>query len=149
MPVRKTLQKTQRATYAVGMLTTESPDVPIPMGSGFFAGPDVFLTAHHVVDEGIQPALLIQEPREGSPSSLRVTGRLAASKDADFALLQAVIEGTGEDKITHLSPSIRVLDEGEPVYAHGYPLSLQGAPIEFPLSALPKEIQKNMCCRHQ
>src|SRR4051794_33554116 len=122
MPIRNSLPRVQRATYAVGMAMTNDPqEVPVPMGSGFFVGHDgVFLTAHHVVAKGTRPRILIQEQRERSPGSVTVSGVLAQDAEADFALLTVDPARFEEDPpITYLKPSGRVLDEGEPVYAYG------------------------------
>jgi S1-C subfamily serine protease len=126
---------------------------PIPTGTGFFvSGDGWFVTAAHVVvdndavrevdlekceaniqarEADVEKAFLEKEARSDAPPlSLQHLKLEHVNLDADFALLKAdlpanksVLESKGHDEFPHLQISRRTVDEGEPVYAFGYPLS--------------------------
>jgi serine protease Do len=126
---------------------------PIPAGTGFFvSGDGWFVTAAHVVvdsdavrdvnldkceaslekrEADVEKAFLEKEVRSASPPvSLQYLKLEYINLHADIALLKAdfaanksALESRGHDEFPHLRISQRTLEDGEPVYAFGYPLS--------------------------
>jgi serine protease Do len=141
--IRKTLKATQAATFSVDLPNQNLKSMPTPTGTGFFVSPDGwFVTAAHVVTENNQPdgtvrkdidkAWLMKEARPGEFNS----GMCQAVQfdyidpKTDFALLKVDFAANankehlkGLTSFPFLEVSGRELDEGEPVYAFGYPLS--------------------------
>jgi serine protease Do len=132
--IRRTLPATKAATFCV-LLPVPGTRYPIhPTGTGFFVSPDGhFVTARHVVAVGgtLRTDLDAMElVRENPDQSLSVTMRdlkvevVGEDIAADFVLLK--IEQGGQTDILNPTPFIvltsRLLDDGEPVYAFGYPL---------------------------
>ena len=139
--IRKTLAKTQAATFSIDLPNPEFQGMPTPSGTGFFVSPDGwFVTAAHVVADA-----------EGNPRSdagqawlqkeTRMRPVLSAGamcqwpelvvyeRELDFALFKVDFDRNkgkewlkGKDGFPHVPVSRRDLDEGEPVYAFGYPL---------------------------
>jgi S1-C subfamily serine protease len=111
--------------------------MPTPAGTGFFVAPDGwFITAAHVVlsdgkpIEGIERAWLMKEARPGEFGAIcQHISFDYADPRLDFALLKVDFEKNANKEhlknqtgFAHLTVSRRPLDEGEPVYAFGYPL---------------------------
>jgi serine protease Do len=139
--IRKTLNETKIATHCIQVTHNNSKGIPAPVGTGFFVSPDGwFITAAHVVTEdktnGYQPVIdSLRLYKEGSRENLM--GAMCENikievidNEFDFALLKVDFETNREkvwlkDKIEfpYLRVSARLLDEGEPVYSFGYPLS--------------------------
>lgn len=139
--IRKTLDGTKAATFSV-MLPHPDPSMhgfPQPSGTGFFVSPDGwFVTAAHVLRENATGAIRNDVPKtildkelseSGAPVMVYKPVLDAVIEDADIALLkfdfhenagQAFLDGT--DGFPFLTVSDRLLDEGETVYAFGYPL---------------------------
>lgn len=127
--IRDTLGHTRTATYSV-VMQYGGPD-RVPVGTGFFVSPDgLFATAAHVLRGG-RP---IQIVSTSEPLSLWVVDQAPLHVDAaaDFALLQIDME-RANGQVPCLTLSERLLDEGEPVYAHGYPLTQVRQPVGIPL----------------
>jgi serine protease Do len=133
--IRQTLARTKRATYCV-LVQDGSEPVGRPAGTGFFLTADgLFATAAHVLDQG-RPDRLFKESNgegEGHPS-IPITEVLFSDPVSDFALMRAQLDPERQAQygaISYLQPSDRVLEEGEPIYAFGYPLSQPGPPLTF------------------
>lgn len=141
--IRKTLKATQLATYSVDLPDLNKQGMPSPTGTGFFVSTDGwFVTAAHVITENnksdglvrtdIDKAWLMKESRPG----IRGTGMCQAVRfeyinpGTDFALLKVDFSANANKEylkdrtgFPYLEVSSRELEEGEPVYAFGYPLS--------------------------
>jgi serine protease Do len=129
--IRRTLPQIQAATFAILLPNPNADGMPTPAGTGFFVSKDGWLvTAAHVIEtaegearDDLDEAWLQKEPQEAGFSPTYQSLRLDyLNKDADIALIKTDIqEGRGE---IHPAPvSARTLEEGEPVYGFGYPLS--------------------------
>ena len=141
--IRRTLGASKAATFCVELPHPSSGGLPAPTGTGFFVSPDGwFVTAGHVVREGGRPegqvrtdiskAWLKKElPRPGTTSPFCDSVSLEyADPRHDIALLKVDLEANvnkdwlkGKTGFPHLRVSSRNLEEGEPVYCFGYPLS--------------------------
>lgn len=131
------------ATYAVELPNDVLKGMPAPVGTGFFISPDGwFVTAAHVVTQNgrsdgparddVGEACLMKEPRHECPvgamcQSLRLE---YIDPETDFALLKVDLEANrnkgwmkGKSAFPYIEVSERSLEEGESVYAFGYPLS--------------------------
>lgn len=133
--IRKTLANAKAATFAVLLPGAQSMS---PVGTGFFVSPDGwFITAAHVVQDqngaartGLNEARLMKEPELASPGAACQWPVLDwLDRDLDVAILRVdfgrnankawLVERT---EFPFLQVSSRLLDEGEGVYAYGYPL---------------------------
>jgi serine protease Do len=137
--IRRTLADTQAATFCIELPNAAQRGMPTPTGTGFFVSADGwFVTAAHVVlDAAKQPrddleqAWLMKESRGYGTSSMCQWPLLDWLDEAtdlallklDFARNQEKDWLTGLTGFPHLTVSRRPLDEGEPVYSFGYPLS--------------------------
>tara|TARA_R110002051_G_C8715577_1_gene496092 strand:- start:102 stop:836 length:735 start_codon:yes stop_codon:yes gene_type:complete len=122
--------------------------MPTPTGTGFFISSDGwFVTAAHVITENGSPngpvrndfdkTWLMKERRIGVENSGAMCQSISFGHvlpDVDFALLKVDFDSNsnkawlaGKDAFPHITVSRRILDEGEPVYAFGYPLSTASA----------------------
>jgi S1-C subfamily serine protease len=150
--IRKTLKATQLATYSVDLPNPNMMDMPSPAGTGFFVSPDGwFVTAAHVITQNnrsdgpvrpdIEKAWLMKEARPGEFTS----GMCQAIKfeyidpTTDFALLKVdFAANANKEHLKGLSGfplievSSRELEEGEPVYSFGYPLSESSLILQTP-----------------
>jgi serine protease Do len=139
--IRKTLDNTQRATYAVELPNPHMNEMPTLIGTGFFVSPDGwFVTAAHVVTQNnqsdgpvrtdLEKGWLMKESRPGKPSAMCQGISLAAiDAPTDFALLKVDFERNstkdhlvGQTGFPFLKISLKLLEDGTPVYAFGYPL---------------------------
>lgn len=150
--IRQTLTHTQSATFCVLLPDPEHRRFPCPTGTGFFVSPDGwFVTAAHVVrDADGRPRADIEEAHlQGVPQDEQTPGmRLIQSPRLDFvddatdiALLKLDFDKNaekewlkGEQGFPSIAASARRLEEGEPVYSFGFPLSsgrieTQGPPV--------------------
>src|SRR5882672_10973046 len=116
--------------------------MPCPVGTGFFVTHDgVFVTAAHVVTqnyksdgpprEDIGDGWLMTEPQPGESARRMCLGLSLVSVDPqhDIAILKADL-ATNRDRncmeqggFPFVPVSFAELEEGEPVYSFGYPLS--------------------------
>jgi S1-C subfamily serine protease len=130
--IRQTIAATKSATWAVGLHVRGQGLVPT--GSGFFVGEGgLFATAAHVIEQH-EPVQVIKERRGKEDSaSLDVAEVAFCDQDADFALLKIATIPTRCSEVLPASLRIaaRELEEGEPVYAYGYPLTVVGTPVHF------------------
>lgn len=144
--IRRTLRDTQLATFSIDMPNERAKGMPTPMGTGFFVSEDGwFVTAAHVVTkdgrpdgvprDDIESAWLMKESRPGQPAGgMCQYPQVDLIEPAfDFALLKLDFGRNsnkeylkGRTGFPHLVVSSRQLDEGEPVYSFGYPLSTYG-----------------------
>lgn len=134
--IRKTLQATKDATWAVGLYVRGQGLAPA--GSGFFVGDDgLFATAAHVIREA-RPVSIIKAQQSDELPSLDVKDVVFCDDNADFALLRVAPHPAhrGAPIPSPLAVGDRELDEGEPVYSYGYPLTAFGEPILLSLEQL-------------
>lgn len=141
--IRKTLADTKAATYSVDLPDSNQHGMPTPRGTGFFISPDGwFVTAAHVVTENarsdgpvrqdIDQAWLMKEavPGQFCSGMCQNVKFEFIEPDLDFALLKVDFQANS-NKVHLLNRtgfpfvevSARTLEEGEPVYSFGYPLS--------------------------
>jgi serine protease Do len=120
------------------MPNRQQNDFPTPTGTGFFVSPDgLFVTARHVVcdlgSDSLRPALgrrgfrrrnvwewLDRPPSAGPRSSFSRTPLSTSLFDFDLHSSQEDLKSLSG--FPHVEVSRRSLEEGEPVYAFGYPL---------------------------
>lgn len=143
--IRKTLGNTQAATFCVEVPDRQRHEMILPVGTGFFVSPDGwFVTAAHVITENhrsdgpirqdIDQAWFTKETRiedwkkSGAMCQTVSFGRVIPH--LDFALLKVDFHANsnkewlkGKTAFPFIQVSSRQLDEGEPVYSFGYPLS--------------------------
>lgn len=148
--IRKTLQATKAATFSIDLPNSQQQGMPTPTGTGFFVSPDGwFVTAAHVImDRGtnaprgdLDKAWLMQPPFSGH---VFVTMYQHVTLDHvdlknDFALLKVDFAANtskesleGQTGFPFIEVSLRPLEEGEPVYAFGYPLPLSRLVVNDP-----------------
>jgi serine protease Do len=137
--IRRTLAATQAATFAVQLPEPQLQGMPRPVGTGFFVSPDgFFVTAAHVISvpdrvqrEDVSSGWLMKESRGANILGMCEWPEVVYVDQAqDFALLKLDWDKNsnkqwlqGRRGFPHLNISSRPLDEGEPVYSFGYPLS--------------------------
>lgn len=149
--IRKTVRHTQAATFSIDLPDKSKQGMPTPTGTGFFVSADGwFITAAHVVLEGegasakvrddVNKAWLMKETRPGEiPGALCQHAELRhVDRKNDFALMKVDFAKNsnkawlqGKTEFPYILSSVRPLEEGEPVYSFGYPLSL-GKVLEAP-----------------
>lgn len=148
--IRKTLPQTQAATFSIDLPDTSSGGMSTPTGTGFFvSGDGWFLTAAHVVMEGegdsatvrhdIDQAWLMKESRPGAvPVMCQHAVLKHVDRKNDFAILKVDFAKNsdkawmqGRTQFPHMLSSVRPLEEGEPVYSFGYPLSFPKGPFQI------------------
>jgi len=139
--IRKTLPSAQAATFSILMPDKAAHDFPRPTGTGFFVSPDgFFVTARHVVTDhstgtardDLDKSVLMKEMRINRPdlSGMCQWPELVFEDVAtDIAVLSVDFKRNadkdwlaGRSEFPFLPVSTRLLEEGEPVYAFGYPL---------------------------
>lgn len=140
---RKTLASTQAATYSIDLPDSNQFGMPTPRGTGFFVSPDGwFVTAAHVITENarsdgpvrqdIDQAWLMKEAVPGQLCSGMCQSVKFEFIDPllDFALLKVDFQANSNKVLLStrtgfpfVEVSARTLEEGEPVYSFGYPLS--------------------------
>ena len=131
--IRKTLEITKKATFAVLFPSDKHGGMPSPVGTGFFIdGSGYFLTAHHVVDGEDESAIWLQQPpwAPGQISTLVQFATVIQSwPHLDLSLLKFDLERnrekewlSGRDGFPHLPLTFELQEDGTPVYAFGYPL---------------------------
>ncbi|NOS83355.1 MAG: trypsin-like peptidase domain-containing protein [Nitrospira sp.] len=141
--IKRTLPATQASTFSVLLPDPKKQGMPTATGTGFFVSPDGwFVTAAHVISENGQPngpvrgdisqAWLMKETRipGGSPGAMcQFVSFGHVLPDLDVALLKVDFTQNankhwlqGKTSFPFLQISTRELEEGEDVYAFGYPL---------------------------
>jgi S1-C subfamily serine protease len=143
--IPKTLGRTRAATFSVDLPDDSNKGMPTPVGSGFFvSGDGLFATAAHVVMVGegrdakvrddVDKGWLMKESRPGQISPPNMCDHLELKRvdlKNDFALMKVDFAKNSDKAWLHgrtefpsLLVSVRDLEEGEPVYSFGYPLSI-------------------------
>ena len=138
--IRKTLNAAKAATFSIALPSVRLGGLTGPAGTGFFVSPDGwFVTAAHVVSvpervtrTDIDQAWLQQEQRPGRfiPILCQWPKLDFIDHRYDVALLKVDFGKNatkewlkGRTEFPFLQTSARLLEEGEPVYSLGYPLS--------------------------
>lgn len=143
MTIRSTLDQTKAATFSVLLPNSAKQGMPSATGTGFFVSPDGwFVTAAHVVTENgqadgpvrsdISSSWLQKETRVagGPPGAMCQFVTLEeVIPSLDIALLKVDYEKNATkhwlqdlSEFPFIQISTRELEEGEDVYAFGYPL---------------------------
>lgn len=144
--IRKTLAATKAATFSILLPDASRQGMPTPIGTGFFVSSDGwFVTAAHVVKEPggeairsdvsdgwLQKEIILPTAESGSPWGTPGCQwpEIDFVDDAtDIALLKLDFNRKapkawlkGRDGFPFVQVSKRLLEDGEPVYAFGYPL---------------------------
>lgn len=141
--IKRTLPHTQGATFSVLLPDQKKQGMPTPNGTGFFVSPDGwFVTAAHVISDNGQPngsvrsdisqGWLMKETRiaGGAPGAMcQFISFGHVLPELDIALLKVDFKQNdskqwlqGKTSFPFLQISTRDLEEGEDVYAFGYPL---------------------------
>lgn len=142
--IRRTLAQTQAATFSIELPSPHHDNMPTPTGTGFFVSSQGwFVTAAHVVADATSAD---RSPRQDiSECWLRKEVRLETGgfgamcqevtlehylPQLDFALLKVDFEKNRQKEwlknrsdFPFIPVSSRPLEEAEPVYSFGYPLS--------------------------
>jgi serine protease Do len=149
--IRKTLGATKNATFAVLLPNIRNRGLPTPNGTGFFVSPDGwFITAAHVVTENgssngpVRKDIgqgWLQQELGGQNGFCQNVALELVDPETDFALLKCDFSArsnkawlVGKSNFPYIEVSSRPLEEAEPVYAFGYPLSegtlvVSGGPV--------------------
>src|SRR3972149_6669278 len=154
--IRRTLNVIQLATYSVDLPDPKRKGMPSPKGTGFFVSPDGwFVTAAHVITENglsdgpvrtdLEQSWLMKEARPGEFTSgmCRAVKFEYIDPITDFALLKIDFATNankdhlhGRTGFPYIEVSSRELEEGEPVYAFGYPLTESELILDTPEMAI-------------
>ena len=139
--IQQFLQATKRATFALLLPNPFKQLMPCPVGTGFFVSADgVFVTAAHVITrnyesdgparDDIDKGWLMTEPPPGDWGRRMCLGLSLAHVDAqyDIAILKVDLEANRDKSwmqggFPFVPISWGELQEAEPVYSFGYPLS--------------------------
>lgn len=143
--IRKKLPEVRDATFVVHLPDPNFEGFPAPTGTGFFVSSDgLFLTARHVITkedgtlrDDINQISLSKELRPNPNGSDFIGGETCTGislvfdgKETDVVLLRADVEVNKERDwfkknggFPFVRLSSRMLEEGEPVFSFGYPLS--------------------------
>jgi serine protease Do len=104
---------------------------PVGTGSGFFVGPQMLATNHHVIAGAVRVEALL----EGG-IALDVLGVLADDEEHDLALLEV---GAGPHPALPLASFSGLVEPGEKIIVLGSPLGLSGTLSEGIVSAVRSE----------
>jgi len=141
--IRRTLAATQMATFSILLPDEKKGGMPTATGTGFFVSPDGwFMTAAHVITEDGQSNGPVRQDLSNTwlMKETRIAGGVPGAMcqfvsfghvlpDFDVALLKVDFSKnankhwlTARTTFPYLEVSSRDLEEGESVYAFGYPL---------------------------
>ncbi len=141
--IRKSLSEVKNATFSILLPDLNQKGLPTPSGTGFFVSPDGwFITAAHVVTENgksdgpvrndISAGWLMKEPAYAGDAGAMCQNLSFELVDPrlDFALLKIDFDKNSDkawlaelEDFPFIEVSSRELEEGEPIYSFGYPLS--------------------------
>jgi len=112
------------------VVATDADGRTMGQGSGFFAGPDLFVTSRHVVSGAV--GATIRQP--GTDGMFTVAGVAASDSGHDLVLLK-----TSRDASAHLTVAVpsRSPELGDDISVYGAPLGLQGTLSTGIISAKP------------
>lgn len=143
--IRRTLPATKAATFSVATGDIGNQDMPTPIGSGFFIHETgLFLTADHVIGTHDPHELLLTQHIPGMLGSgfqYMWPELVARWPQHDLALLKfdhstgPSLMLTGRDRPATLSLDSALAEDGSPVYAFGYPLSITSQAVEMESTA--------------
>lgn len=143
MKITRTLANSQAATFCIELPNNLQNEMITPTGTGFFVSPEGwFVTAAHVITKNhksdgpvrqdIDKAWLQKEIRQidGPSVMCQFVSFSHVIPRLDFALLKIDFQKnsskewlSGQNSFPFIGISSRELEEGEAVYAFGYPLS--------------------------
>ncbi len=115
-------------TSSCVVITTDAAGARLAQGSGFFVGPDTFVTNYHVVNGAV--AATVSNPGEDGPFT--VSGIVAIDRQHDLVLLKTSRESSSFLTLSTASPAL-----GDEVSVYGAPLGLQGTLSRGIISAEP------------
>jgi S1-C subfamily serine protease len=101
---------------------------PLQQGSGFFVGPDLFVTNHHVVNGGLRSTIV-------RPRGVRyaVAGVTAIDRRADLVVLKTTRQSDAYLPLATTTPQI-----GDAIAVYGAPLGVTGTLSTGIISAAPE-----------
>jgi len=172
--IRRTLPAVKAATFCVLLPNPVVTGLPTGIGTGFFVSPDgYFVTAAHVITDGqsntvrpdldqmvLQKEIIAGKHTPSSPPDMWMhLSLIHIDSQCDFALLKVEIANPaqqswmcGRNEVPFVEVSVRPVEEGEPVFSFGYPLTdshkipLDSAPLGYIPPPGTTEMRTNIFC---